>query len=168
MKKINLLIATMFAFVSTSQAEIKVAFFKCFDAKGKLIQLVPNGQFCHVAIKYKEGWVHAHPLNGVEYKPRLSDIKIGEFSELLYHPQPRSLTAQQVHPWIGAPYDNSFNWDSTEKTYCSKLVGKFLGIPPKAMTFETPYWKNFKNLPVGELGISPDAIYLELLKRGYY
>ncbi len=154
-------------FTSLSFAEIRVAFFRCFDSQGKLVEFVPGGQFCHVAIGYRGGWLHAHPVYGVEWKQGLEEIKVAKYGLTLLRKSALSLSEKQVNPWLGVPYDPTFRWDTERATYCSKLVGKFLNITPKIMTFETPYWKNFKNLPENELGISPDAIYSELVRRGY-
>lgn len=146
-----------------SIASVKVAFFRSYDRNGKLIQLEPGGQFSHVAISYENQWLHVHPVRGVELIESLSTLKdIGEVGEVLVVKDRPDLQSSDIENLLGLPYDFRFAWDNPKATYCSKLVGQLLEIQPSPMSFETDYWKGREPLPHGELGLSPDDIYLEL------
>ncbi len=154
-------------FASNANAEIKVAFFRCYTPSLKAVQLTPGGKFCHVAISHNGGWLHAHPVDGVKWKKNLPEITGGRCENILIDISAPAVPHEEVTPWIGKPYDASFRWETKEATYCSKLVGCLLKVPPTLMTFKSPFWNGFKDLPVNEVGISPDEIYHELLRRNY-
>jgi len=148
------------------QATLHVAFFKWVDTDGKLVQIEPDGKFGHVAIAYEDKWLHAHVFRGVELADSLE--KIGIVSEVLKLDIAAPLTAEEIEPLLGLPYDRLYLWQNPEGTYCSKLVGKLLGLTPKPMSFSTSYWKQFKKLPPkDEPGLSPDDVYEALIKSGY-
>ena len=51
-------------------------------------------------------------------------------------------------------------WLSSTETYCSKLLGQALHVPPTKMYFQSQAWKNTKaKLHRGQLGLSPSDVY---------
>lgn len=61
---------------------------------------------------------------------------------------------------MGLPFDYSFTW-ANQKTYCSKLVGLALNMPPQPMSFAgTHYLKYYPEWASrNDPGLSPDQIY---------
>lgn len=145
-------------------AAVRVAFFEYYDARGKIIEFEPGGRFGHVAIEYQGLWLHSYPHRPVEALPL---ARIGTPAVILVSDRDPSLTSAQVLPFLHLPYDLYFNWEDTNSTYCSKLIGKLLSLPPEPMTFVTEYWKGRENLPEGEPGLSPDDVYRDLILRNY-
>ncbi len=117
---------------------------------------VPQPIF-HVILEYKAFAYEADTRQGGRYLPmrdlkKTGDLQIKIADDLV---DERALATQ-----IGLPFDFSFIWNN-EKTYCSKLVGIALNIPPHPMSFAGthyleyyPHWIN-RN----DLGLSPDDIY---------
>jgi hypothetical protein len=156
-------------FASASFARIEVAFLEAWTSTGKKVELEKDGRFAHVAIRYEGQWFHASPRKGAELT---TDIKVFGpdrtlLSEILVDDDAPDLTGAQIAEVIGLPYDFKFRWEDEYGTYCSKLVGKLLQVPPTPMTFDGSYWNGIKNLPWGEPGISPDGLYKVLKARGY-
>lgn len=144
----------------TAQAEIRLAFFVYRDARGEVIQFEPGGRFGHVAVAVPGGWLHSYPYKGVSIEPSLETI--GKEYELVTREDLPDLEAAEIEKVLGLPYDSNFVWDDPSSTYCSKLVGKLLGLDPEPMDFTTPYWEGREPLPQGELGLSPDDLYQRL------
>jgi hypothetical protein len=144
---------------------VQVAFLEIETSQGT-IQLEKGGRFSHVAISYKNRWLHTHPYFGVQLVTTRDLEKIGDITniiELPGHPEPSENFVQQV---LGKPYDRFFSWDG-EGYYCSKLVAKALGLKPTPMNFEATIWSKHLTKNKGQLGLSPDDIFHELLSRGY-
>lgn len=152
-----------FGYPSSAQAGVHVAFFEIRDTSGRLVQLEVNGRFAHVAISYRGGWLHAHPIRGVERVESLSEI--GAATEILVQPSLPDLSEANVAPFLGRAYDPRFRWDDLSSTYCSKLVAQLLAVEPIPMTFATEHWSDRSELPHLEPGLSPDDLYT-ILKSG--
>jgi len=160
-----LLMAPVYSF-----AAIDVAFIELRGHDGQLVQLEPNGRFAHVAISYQGGWLHSHPCRGVEVISEDALEKMGSIKAIITIPDLNPLDETQVEKFLGKPYDHNFLWGD-DKIYCAELfaktVGKLLNIHPQPMTFASEFWpRRFWNFR-GELGISPDDIFLALKQKGY-
>lgn len=152
---------------ASAHARIEVAFLEAWSRSGQRIELEKGGRFAHVGIKYENLWLHSAPRNGTEL---VSEFKVFEneaITEILVDENEPDLTPMEVASVIGRPYDFKFRWEDTYGTYCSKLVGKLLLVPPSPMRFDGSYWKGIPKLPVGAPGISPDGLYKVLKMRGY-
>lgn len=156
----NFLTFLKLIFFPLSFAQVHVAFFEQYNPQKQLIRLEPNGRFFHIAISYEGGWLHAHPFHGVV---AVSDVKqIGRPAVVLSNAWMPALTIEQIRPFVGLSYDPRFRWEDQKSSYCSKLVGQLLGLKPRPMHFEAIHWARlFKTQ--GELGLSPDDVYEELL-----
>lgn len=150
-----------------SFATIEVAFLESQTYLGRRVQLEPNGRFSHIAISYGGKWLHANPLNGVEWVSQNELRKIGEITRIIIVSQEAELSSERVSAFIGKPYDDLLTWDD-EKMYCSELVAKLLDLKPKPMLFDPTFWKGRGYDKVrGSLGLSPDDIFHQLISRGY-
>ena len=132
---------------------------------GQVVQLEPDGQFFHVAIRYRGKWLHAHPHAGVELVD--SVLPYGDGFMVMRHDGVPEPDAAAVAAWLGKSFDRTFRWDSTEATYCTRLVAELLGIPPRPMQFTSPMWEKFVGVSRGGLGLSPDELAEELFARGF-
>lgn len=139
-------------------ASIKVAFLEVKDASGKIRQLEPNGKYAHIAISYKEKWLHAHPFRGVEIVSQQELEKIGTIKKIIVAQPHQSISDKVVRQYLGKAYDHEYSW-SDEKIYCSELVAKILNIKPLPMTMDSSLWPAHFQKMRGELGISPDEIF---------
>lgn len=137
-------------------AAVDIAFVEIRDYYGNVVQLEPGGRFAHIAIAYQGGWLHAHPLRGVEVISNEKLAKLGTVTvqTLAQFDEP---TANEVNKYLGKGYDSNYSW-SDEKIYCAELVGKILRLTPEPMTFDTPAWGPGYKILDGELGLSPDDI----------
>ena len=149
--------------VSLAKADVKVAFIEFYTPDGRLIQLEPNGRFAHIAISYREGWLHAHPYRGVEWISTENLAKMGKIADVVDLAVAPAVDDETAQRFLGKAYDADFSW-SDDKIYCSELVAKILRLSPEPMHFDPKlwpekYWK-FEGLP----GLSPDKIYNRLKK----
>jgi len=136
---------------------VTIAFFEKFDAKGKRIELEKGGRFFHLAILYKDKWLHADSFYGVSLEDQLPTQKYGKVTTLL-HAQDLEVSETWLQEFLGKPYDSTYTWGD-DKMYCSELIAKLLHIPPVPMKFDGEYWEGRNSLPWGELGASPDYVF---------
>lgn len=163
--KIKLFIlAFSFIFTNKALASIRIAFLEYPIANGQSLQLEDNGRYFHIAIKYRDKWLHAHPYRGVELIEFSKLKSLGRISSILVIKNLRSLKEQDVIKYLGKDYDSEFSW-SDEKIYCSELIAKLLNIPPQEMSFLSPAWPVHYHRYNGQLGISPDDIYRLITKN---
>lgn len=147
-----------------------MAFIKIRKPNGEALQLEPNTDFAHVAIRYKNQWLHAAPGRGVELMSDLASI--GEVTMLRSEVAP-DLTEAQIQKYLSLPYDPTFRWEDSHSTYCSKLVAQILEeinllrLELTPMNFSGPNWEHIPNLPRGEIGISPDELFVALRNQGF-
>lgn len=146
-------------------ASIRVAFLEMKNVQGETVQLEAGGQFVHVAISYKDRWLHAYPPKGVEEITSEELEKIGRIKVILNRSDADPLTEKQVRKFLGKPYDWSFSWGN-ESIYCAELVGKLLNIEPLPMTFSSAFWPPIYRRIDG-LGLSPDDLFKLLPSRGF-
>ncbi len=152
-------------FPKVAFAKVEVAFLEVRKWDGTLLQLEPNGRYAHVAIRVEGQWLQAHPQRGVELTNNFADI--GKIAAILVNTEAPNILRKDIQKFVGLPYDHKFNWADTHTSYCSKLVGQILGIPPRPMIFEGPAWAGQIDLPEGAPGLSPDGLFRDLLDRGY-
>lgn len=145
-------------------ARIEVAFIEVRNYHGEVVQLEPDGQFAHIAISYKNGWLHAHPIRGVELVDRTEIEKMGLIKKIILISEQNNLNKKNVNRFLGKPYDSDFSW-SDNKIYCSELVAKLLNLKPTPMTFDSEIWLDKQSTTRDKLGLSPDDIYKELVQR---
>ena len=146
---------------SFAKADVKVAFIEFYTHDGKLVQLEPNGRFAHIAISYRDGWLHAHPWRGVEWISTENLAKMGKIADVVDLSSAREVSEATADRYLGKPYDSDYSW-SDDKIYCSELVAKILNLSPEPMHFDPKLWPEkfwkFEGLP----GLSPDKIYKRL------
>jgi hypothetical protein len=144
-------------------ADIEVAFLEIKNYFGQVIELEDGGHFAHIAISYKNGWLHAHPIRGVEWVSTSDLEKMGKINAIVKLENTANLTFQDIEMFVGKSYDPDFSW-SNDKIYCSELVGKILRIQPQPMNFISKIWSQKYKSHNGELGLSPDDIF-RILKQ---
>lgn len=156
----------LFLFLSlTAQGAVQVAFFQGLNAAGNPVELTPGGQFVHTAISIDGTWFHAS-AQGVVERP---DLKIENHYLLvtvLTHPT-LSISKEDLAPYLGLAFDYTFSWHDSHSTYCSKFIAQLLGVTPRPMEFAGEHWRLSENVRRGELGVSPDYLFTELLKMGF-
>lgn len=160
---VQLMVALLWLAGHASAAE--VAFIESYDLNGKRIQLEPNGQFMHVAIRVGDYWLHAHPASGVELIPTLE--RYGHRIIRLINEDVPEPSPELFFHWLGKGFDHAFTWEDPERTYCSRLVANMLGIAPLPMQFAAERWQVVQQKRIGSLGLSPDDLYSILLDKGY-
>ncbi len=163
-------------FLSSAHAnftdQTRVAFFiGVDDHTAERIELIPGGKYFHVAIQIEGIWYHASPYSGVERLESLFDLsKEGIFvSDVLEHMQ-NLVFFDDIKPYMGQGFDYMYDWECTDRTDCTKYVSKLLGIPPTLATFEGEHWQaSYIKLDESlRYGVSPDELYVALLKKGFY
>lgn len=156
MKRILLL-----ALLSFQQAQaLQIAFLSRTHVNGIIESLEPNGRYVHVAIRYKEKWLQAHPYYGVIMSDDLEGLgKIEEIFEIYPHLEISPIFLSKV---LGKPYNFISLWDDPSTYNCSKLIAKLLDIKPRPMTFEESIWGNRFADFRGQLGLSPDELFHEI------
>ncbi|MBX3022863.1 MAG: hypothetical protein KF799_14405 [Bdellovibrionales bacterium] len=142
-----------------------VAFLELHWQDGQRVQLEPGGRFAHVAIKVGRKWLHAHTERGVDIVRNITHY--GNNVVYLENDQYESPTQWSVQTWMGKPFDTAYRWGVVNATYCTRLVAELLHIPPRPMQFRSEVWDRMSSAPRGELGLSPDELYEELIKRGF-
>lgn len=148
-----------------TDASVSVAFFREETSRGRFSVYEVGGKYAHVAILVRGKWLHVYPGRDVEWVEHLNGM--GKESVVLTNESAEEPTEPEIVRQIPRRYDQSFNWDSNDRTYCAKLVGELLHIAPLPMSFSSDDWSGMKNLPRGESGLSPDDIFTVLLQRGY-
>lgn len=135
---------------------VEVAFLE-IELPGKgVLQLEPGGKFAHIAISYRDGWLHSHPRTGVAWTRMIE--RFGRVSVVLAHPELPDPTPQQAANYLGRPYDRHYSW-TDERIYCSELVAKLLHIPPEPMLFDAPVWSRRRPSIEARYGLSPDDLF---------
>lgn len=155
----SFLILLIFIFgLSALAASTEIAFVEMYHANGKPIQLEPNGKFAHIAISYQGLWMHAHPRLGVVLQNSKELESLGKIKAVLTVPDDKLVDVTYLKESLGKAYDRGFAWDD-QKIYCSELVGKALGMPPKPMYFDPQLWPESYQKLNGLPGLSPDDIF---------
>ncbi len=153
----------IFLFINPVQAKVRVIFLEIRNYDGELVQLEPNGQYAHVAISYKNHWLHSHPYRGVEMVTLDKVLQVGLPKKMIELSHLEELDLLSVQNILGKPFDHGYLWDD-EKIYCAELVGKLLNLKPTPMFFDPNTWpKQYQKLN-GLPGMSPDDIFESLSK----
>lgn len=149
---------------------VRVAFFISYDSNDEIIELIPGGRFYHVAIQIEGDWYHASPTNGVEKIDNLIHLSeehlyVVDVFESKVHDH---LTINDMTPYLGQPFDYMYEWESEDKTDCTKFIAKLLGVSPTKTEFIGNHWSVSYGIKPGGLGLSPDELRLNLHKIGFY
>ncbi|MCB9025868.1 MAG: hypothetical protein H6625_06095 [Bdellovibrionaceae bacterium] len=141
--------------------KVQIAFLEFYNQEGTLVSLERGGRFGHVAISYKGGWLHSYPPRPVEWVPDLNSF--GVVSEIfdVYHLP--NYNDEFFAKELGKISTIDSEWEDTESTYCAKLVGQILGIPPRPNKWDAPIWRQQELETYSEFGLSPDDIYEHLI-----
>lgn len=117
---------------------------------------VPQTWF-HVALEYKGYFYEADPRLGghrilISAETERPDMQI-EISDSL-------VNEAALQGQMGRAFDFKFIWDN-DKTYCAKLVGVALNIPPQSMNFAGTHYVQYYPQWINrhDPGLSPDQIY---------
>ncbi|MCO5112970.1 MAG: hypothetical protein M9899_02220 [Bdellovibrionaceae bacterium] len=152
--------------VTSSAYAVEVAFFRQYTPSGQLVVYEAGGEFAHVALSYQGKWLHAHPYGGVQLSHHIYEIGFLDYVILENKNTPEP-TDMFVHTQLQKGFDIFAQWTDAGKTYCSKLIAEFFGIQPRTMYFISKDWVGH-NPPRGQLGISPDDLFKELIgKKGF-
>lgn len=142
------------------QAAVTVLFIENSHFVGNPdLEWEPGSKFYHVAISYKDKWLHVHPYYGVQLADLDEALGMGTGGQFVILFQRPSLTDAEVKPFLGLKFDRNFEWRDSETVYCSELVGKLLNISPLPMKFESPAWQKLGVSNIGQLGLSPDDLF---------
>lgn len=161
--KLMLFVSLFFASALAMAAPTRVAFLEYLDRNGQPIVLEPGGRFAHVAISYGGGWLQAHPYGGVRIVGETELRRMGHVAMILDLPVGIQIPDAAVRYFLGRPYDPHFSWND-EGIYCSELIAKLLGVPPRTMDFSADYWRNYPYEIRDTVGVSPDGLYRALLQ----
>ncbi len=144
--------ALIFLFSFYTQAETTVYFFEYRMPNGQVYTFDEGGRFYHVAMKYKNQVLEAHPYFGVRL---VVDIKkVGHLVAVLKHHQAVKNLDLKVQAELGKKFDLYSPWNDPTTTQCSKLIGQIIGVSPVIVAN-------------GNLSLSPDLLYAELIKHGF-
>lgn len=155
---------------SSASAQVKVAFMNLQSPSGETVQLEREGRFNHIAVsvqilengRWIEKWIHSVPPQGVELVDKTQLRTHGKIVEILEWATVPALGIREIERYLGRPYDYGYSW-SGEGFYCSELIAKLLGLKPKPMEFAEGLWPESYQAKRGELGLSPDDVYQQLL-----
>lgn len=153
-----LLLITLCCLNPPAQA-VEVIFFGIQKPSGEWVELERGSRFVHLAVSYQGGWLHAHPLTGVDVSYELKPY--GQVIARLRNDDLPDPDREAVEPWLGLRYDSRYQW-SDEALYCSELVGKLFGLQPRPQDFSAPVWRG--RVPSTDLGISPQGVYNDLVR----
>lgn len=123
---------------------------------------VPQPLF-HVQLEYQGFIYEAEPREGAHRFPISAHSEAGKIRIEI----PDGLVNEAVlKSQLGRAFDYDFIW-SSEKTYCSKMLGLALGILPEPMSFAgTHYVEHYPEwIHRSDPGLSPDHIYAFGLKH---
>lgn len=163
-KLISIFLA-QFLMSATSFATVIVAFY---NFPPNTIPYEKGGRFMHSALFYEGRWIDAYPYYGVRVAPH---PPYPVPSVLLISPNDLKIDWQRITERSHQRFDLIAPWNSRTLTYCSKLIGELLNIPPEPMDFSSAYWNTWRangiNLPQGQPGLSPDDVFIKLRRAGY-
>lgn len=145
---------------------VQVAFFRQYTPSGNLVVYESGGEFAHIAISYRGQWLHAHPYGGVQLSKDIHSVGFLDFV-ILENPTLPEPDSRFVQAQLQKKFDVFASWTDPMRTYCSKLIAQFFGVRPRVMSFSSKDWVGL-NPPRGQLGLSPDDLYRELInQRGF-
>ena len=139
-------------FKAFSYAQTTVYFFEYRLSNGSVYSFDEGGRFYHTALKVDDKVLEAHPFYGARLASDLSSV--GHLAAILYSPDPIENLNAKVQALLGRKFDLYSPWDNPQTTQCSKLVGQIIGVSPVVVQG-------------GNLSLSPDLLYAELIKRGF-
>lgn len=143
-------------FWADNSSATQIVFFKSFRPNGEPV--VFEGLYSHVAISFKNQWLHAHPYYGISLSEDLTQF--GPNYVLLENPNYPEPSVTFVNQQLKMKFNIFAQWQSPHETYCSKLVGQALNMTPTKMRFKSKNWQRTNALKHrGELGLSPSDLY---------
>ena len=167
--KFSFLIFLIFLFVATKGHSVRVAFFKGFDQFNQPIELLPGGEFFHVAIQIDGFWYHTSTVDGVELLYNLLDLsQDGMQIHSMLESKEYDLRYEDIKPYIGLPFDFYYDWDCKDRTDCTKFIAQLLDVPPTTSFFQGPHWSISYGISEGGVGVSPDELFTRLKQKGFY
>jgi hypothetical protein len=149
--------------VSSSASSIYVAFLE-FHKDGERIALEPGGRFGHVAVFNEGQWFHAFPPRHVETIDKLD--RFGKLTVILELSKDVIVDERFLMNELGKETTVQSEWSDDQTTYCSKLVGQFLGLSPKPCDWSAQHWEQvpLNKRPNTRQGLSPDDIFEALVR----
>ncbi|MCB0357375.1 MAG: hypothetical protein KDD40_10225 [Bdellovibrionales bacterium] len=147
--------------VAKPAQKVRVAFLVFHDHKGKIVQLEPQGRFGHVAISYKNGWVHSYRGRRVEWVEDLS--RFGHVALIVDVEQVPENIEDNLIEQFGKPYSLESEWEDPNATHCAKLVGQVLELAAKPTNWSTSFWQFNPLKKYPRRSLSPDDIYEYLM-----
>ncbi len=153
-------------FSSVSFAQVRVAFLEA-QLLGKKLILEPQGTYYHLAIQIEDGrWLHSHPVLGGTRLTLGLPPKFGLVTQVLEDYNRPLIKLSDIESCLGLAFDGSYSFKSRVSSYCSKLVGQILNIPPKPkMSFSGKVWENNYKVKKNQPGWSPDYVFQYLLNE---
>lgn len=129
-----------------------VYFFQHKLPNGEVYSFDRNGRFYHSALKYKTKILEAHPYYGVRLATDLK--KVGDLAAVLKSEKNILNLDAKIKMQMGKKFNLYSAWDDPLTTQCSKLIGQIIGVSPVIVQD-------------GNLSLSPDLLYAELIKLGF-
>lgn len=130
-----------------------VYFFEHRNTDGSVDSFDKDGRFYHVALKYKNQILEAHPYYGVHLAKDIN--KVGQLAAVLISKTDIPDLDQKVQNQLGKKFNLYSPWGDKNTTQCSKLVGQIIGVSP--VLFEN-----------GDRTLSPDRLYKQLVKMNFH
>lgn len=157
----------LFSSQASASDFVRVAFFSAYHPKtGERIRLSEEGKFFHAALQVEGLWYESYPKFGSHQMDHLHQHPGLKLKKILE--KKTDLTFTGLEPYLGLPFDYSYNWEDPNSSYCSKFIALLLGVEPQPMTFKSEIWKRSAYKPRGELGLSPDELFNKLKRKGFY
>lgn len=167
MKVVFLILLSVFC-CTASLATVRVAFFEAYDHTGKVIRLLPDSEYFHVAIQIENVWYHTDQMEGVTVLEAFNDLGPQYTLKSILVNNAIDLPSSVMLPYLNMPFDLYYDWSNPKTTYCSKLIANILDIKPSVNLFQSTYWSQARGLKKGQEGVSPDELYAKLLEKGFY
>jgi hypothetical protein len=146
------LVITILCLNLSLQAGTTVYFFEHRNPNGDVYSFDPGGRFYHAALKYKNQIVQAHPYYGVQLTTNLTQV--GHLAAALYSTKNVLNLSAKIQAQLGKKFSLYSDWNDPKTTQCSKLVGQIIGVSPVIVQG-------------GNLSLSPDLLYAELIKMNF-
>lgn len=135
--------------LSAQSAQVQVYFFELRDTDNSLLSFEKDGKFWHVAMKYGDRILEAHPFYGVRLTDSFQDMGALASHVILEVPLSEAEISERVQSELGKKFHLKSEWNDLNTTQCSKLIAKILGLRPTILIN-------------GKETFSPDSLFLKL------
>ncbi len=152
-------------FLSVFAHTAEIAYFIKKNPDGTLEVYDERSPYSHVAIRVGEEWLHARPYFGVELTSDPSAM--GEIHKIYFDSTIPEPTEEFLGSVLGKKYFLFADWHDPEVFNCTKLVARYLEIPPNPMEFDTAIWDGRFEEFLGKPGLSLAELEDELVVRNY-